>query len=152
MNIEQEIILKLQERFNQLKSKGDKALSEIKEENINWKPDIESNSVAIIVKHLNGNMLSRWTDFYTTDGEKLWRNRESEFEGEISSKEELIRIWNDGWQCFNNITNNLTNGDLLKSIIINNKPKTVVNTLIHHLEHYAYHIGQLIYLCKHYNS
>lgn len=149
MKIEQEFILKIQERLNQLRQKGDKALSIINDKDINWKPDIESNSIAIIVKHISSNMLSRWTDFYTSDGEIIWRNRDGEFEGEISSKEELIKIWNDGWYCFNNIVNSLKDEDLLKTIIIDNKQKTVINTLIHHLEHYAYHIGQLIYLCKH---
>ena len=152
MNLEEEFLTKLRERLDQLKHKGDLALSKIDEKHINWKPDKESNSIAIIVKHISGNMLSRWTDFYTSDGEKKWRDRDGEFEGEIRNKEELLTIWNKGWKKFYDILNEIKDEDLLRIIVIYNEQKTVINTLIHHLEHYAYHVGQMIYLCKHLKS
>src|SRR3989304_2977593 len=121
MNLEEEFLTKLRERLDQLKHKGDLALSKIDEKHINWKPDKESNSIAIIVKHISGNMLSRWTDFYTSDGEKKWRDRDGEFEGEIRNKEELLTIWNKGWKKFYDILNEIKDEDLLRIIVIYNE-------------------------------
>lgn len=87
-------------QFEYYKFLGEKTFEQISDDQINWQFNSESNSIAFIVKHLTGNMLSRWTDFLTTDGEKEWRNRESEFEGEIESKTHLLEIWNKGWIAF----------------------------------------------------
>jgi hypothetical protein len=85
--------------FRYYKTLGDRALEKLNEEQIHWQHNQESNSVAIIIKHIAGNSLSRWTDFLTTDGEKPWRDRDQEFEDTLSSKEDLLALWNKGWQC-----------------------------------------------------
>ena len=85
--------------FGYYKSLGEKAMAHVSDDQLNWKPEPESNSIALIVKHLSGNMLSRWTNFLTSDGEKEWRNRDQEFEGEIPTREELMERWHCGWKC-----------------------------------------------------
>ena len=105
-------------QFEYYKQLGEKAIAQVSDEQLFLIPSPESNSVAIIVQHLAGNMLSRWTDFFTTDGEKEWRNRDAEFEKVISSKEELMKVWNNGWEVFFNVINNLKPDDLGKIIYI----------------------------------
>ncbi|HET7819675.1 MAG TPA: DUF1572 family protein, partial [Bacteroidia bacterium] len=112
-------------QFEYYKNLGDKTIDQIPEEKLFWQFNQESNSIAIIIKHLNGNMLSRWTDFMTTDGEKEWRNRDVEFDNDIKSKTNLLRIWNDGWQCLFNALDSLSEEDLLKTIYIRNEAYTV---------------------------
>lgn len=134
--------------FGYYRELGDKALAQIDDEHIHWQPSPESNSVAIIVKHLNGNMRSRFTDFLTADGEKPWRDREAEFENDYANKEELLAAWNEGWECFFNAVNPLKDRDLDKIIYIRNEGHTVLEALSRQLAHYPYHIGQLVYLCR----
>lgn len=134
--------------FQYYRELGDKALAQIGDEHIHWQPSPESNSVAIIVKHLSGNMLSRFTDFLTADGEKPWRDREAEFENDYANKEELLAAWNAGWACFSNAVNPLAESDLGKIVYIRNQGHTVVEALSRQLAHYPYHIGQLVYLCR----
>ncbi|HZI68218.1 MAG TPA: DUF1572 family protein, partial [Hanamia sp.] len=104
--------------FRRQKSLGDKAIEQLSEENLLWQYNENSNSIAIIVNHLWGNMLSRWSNFLTEDGEKEWRNRDTEFEKVISSKEELIKKWNDGWKCVFDSLDSLKEEDLSKIIFI----------------------------------
>lgn len=134
--------------FQYYRELGDKALSQIGEEHIHWQPSPESNSVAVIVKHLSGNMLSRFTDFLTTDGEKPWRDRDAEFENDYADKTELLAAWNAGWECFFNAVNPLVENDLGKIVYIRNQGHTVMEALSRQLAHYPYHIGQLVYLCR----
>ncbi|MCW5922774.1 MAG: DUF1572 domain-containing protein [Saprospiraceae bacterium] len=134
--------------FGYYRELGDKALAQIDDEHIHWQPSPESNSVAIIVKHLNGNMRSRFTDFLTADGEKPWRDREAEFENDYANKEELLAAWNEGWECFFDAVNPLTDRDLDKIVYIRNEGHTVLEALSRQLAHYPYHIGQLVYLCR----
>src|SRR5215213_310966 len=112
--------------FRYYRELGEKALGQIGDENINWQPSPESNSVAVIVKHLSGNMLSRFTDFLTTDGEKPWRDRDAEFENDYAGKTELLAAWNQGWDCFFAAVDPLTEADLSQVVFIRNQGHTVL--------------------------
>jgi hypothetical protein len=112
-------------------------------------PDTESNTMAVIIKHLSGNMISRWTDFLTTDGEKPTRNRDAEFMEETETKEQLLVMWNEGWLVFMNTLNALSENDLMKTVTIRGEGLTVTQALNRQTAHYAYHIGQLVFLAKH---
>jgi hypothetical protein len=134
--------------FIYYKKLGDDTMAQVADEKLFFLPTEDSNSIAIIVQHIAGNMLSRWTDFLTTDGEKDWRNRDAEFEATIKTKDELVQFWNKGWQCLFNAMNNLTENDLEKTIYIRNEGHTVVEAINRQLAHYPYHVGQLIFLAK----
>ncbi|MBN8642933.1 MAG: DUF1572 family protein [Flavobacteriales bacterium] len=130
------------------KSLGDNTLSKIKEEDFFWKYNECSNSIATLIKHLSGNMLSRWTDFMNTDGEKEWRNRTEEFENTITNRQELIDKWEKGWNCFFNALENIKNEDLEKEILISNQ-KIILNDAINkQVAHYPYHVGQIVFIGK----
>lgn len=134
--------------FRQQKSLGDKAIEQLSEENLLWQYNENSNSIAIIVNHLWGNMLSRWSNFLTEDGEKDWRNRDSEFEQVISSKEEIIKKWNDGWKCVFDSLESLKEEDLSKTIFIRKEPHNVGDAINRQLAHYSNHVGQIVYIGK----
>ena len=135
-------------QFEYYKLLGDKTFNQLSEEQLLWKYNEESNSIATIVKHLWGNMLSRWTDFLTSDGEKEWRNRDAEFENNIQSKQELIDKWNQGWQCLFSALNSIIPDDLSKEIYIRNQGHTVTEAINRQLAHYPYHIGQIVFIGK----
>jgi len=135
-------------QFEYYKSLGDKTFAQISEEKLFRQFNEESNSIAIIVKHLWGNMMSRWTDFLTYDGEKEWRNRDVEFENDMTSKQEMIEKWNEGWSLFLNTLNSLKNEDLEKIIYIRNQGHTVLEAINRQLAHYPYHIGQIVFIGK----
>src|SRR6185369_6118651 len=134
--------------FHGLKSNAEKALAQLADEDFHYQPDPESNNIAIIMKHLAGNMLSRFNDFLTTDGEKPNRQRDNEFIDDMPSREYLVKTWNQGWDCLFNALNELKEDDLLKTVYIRNEPHTVIRALQRQLSHYAYHCGQLVYLAK----
>lgn len=135
-------------RFNVYKALGDKTMEQLDEGNLFWQYNEASNSIAIIVQHLWGNMLSRWTNFLTEDGEKEWRERDAEFEKAINTKEELITKWDEGWDCLFAALQSLTNDDLEKTVYIRKEPLTVTDAINRQLAHYSYHIGQIVYLGK----
>lgn len=125
------------------------AMAQLSDEQISWTPSPESNSIAIIVKHLWGNMLSRWTNFLTTDGEKYFRDRDAEFETtDISTRTQLMEKWEEGWKCFTDCLNSLKAEDLDKIVKIRGEDHTVVQALQRQLAHYSSHIGQIVYLAK----
>ena len=139
--------------FNNYRALAEKSFDQLKEDKqFHYVPDAESNSVAIIMKHMAGNMISRWTDFLTTDGEKPNRNRDGEFIEGAESKEELIKYWNKGWEVFMNTLNSLKEEDLLKTVTIRGEGLTVAQVLNRQTAHYAYHIGQIVFLAKHIKS
>jgi hypothetical protein len=121
-------------------------------EAFHYSPDAESNSIAVLIKHMSGNMISRWTDFLTTDGEKPNRNRDKEFIEGKESKEELIECWNKGWTVFFDTLNSLKEEDLMKTITIRGEELTVTQALTRQTAHYSYHIGQIVFLAKHIKS
>jgi hypothetical protein len=134
--------------FTYYKKLGDDAMAQVADEKLFFQPTEDSNSIAIIVQHIAGNMLSRWTDFLTTDGEKDWRNRDAEFETNITNRQEMLEYWNKGWNCLFDAINSLTETDLEKTIYIRNEGHTVVEAINRQLAHYPYHVGQIIFLAK----
>ena len=134
--------------FRYYKSLGDKSLAQINEEQIHFKFEENSNNIATIVKHIAGNMLSRWTDFLSSDGEKEWRNRETEFEDTFQSKEEMLAYWEKGWNCLFKAIDPLKEEDLSKIVYIRNEGHTVLEAMSRQLAHYSSHTGQLIFIAK----
>jgi hypothetical protein len=130
------------------KTLAEKTFAQLTDEQLFWQYNNESNSIGTIVKHLWGNMLSRWTDFLTTDGEKEWRQRDAEFENDITTREELLTKWNEGWNCFFNAVTALTDSDLTRKIYIRNEEHTVMEAINRQLTHYPYHIGQIVFIGK----
>lgn len=134
--------------FGYYKSLGDKTFIQLTDKDIQWQYNAESNSIAMVVKHIWGNMLSRWTDFLTTDGEKPWRERDAEFENDITTKTEMIEKWEAGWKCLFDALNTLNESDLDKIIFIRNEGHTALDAINRQLAHYPYHIGQIVYIAK----
>ncbi|WP_407639494.1 DUF1572 family protein [Bacillus gaemokensis] len=131
-----------------IQKQGERTLSQLSYEQICWAPHEESNSIAIIIKHLHGNMRSRWTDFLTTDGEKLDRNRDTEFEGRYTSKEEVLVVWQEGWGYVFQTLATLTSQHLLQKVYIRGEAHSVIQAIERQIAHYALHIGQIIYIGK----
>ncbi|MES2764766.1 MAG: DUF1572 family protein [Bacteroidota bacterium] len=137
-------------QFQKIKALGDKTFVQLDDEDFLKPLDAESNSIAIIIKHLHGNMVSRWTDFLTSDGEKPNRNRDSEFEtDEDFSKENLLKLWENGWDVVLKSVAELNEGDVLKTITIRGEKFTVVQAINRQISHYSYHVGQIVFLGKH---
>ena len=135
--------------FNYYKFLGENTFNQLSDSELQWAPNQDSNSIAIIVKHLSGNMLSRWTNVFLEDGEKSWRLRDQEFISETSNKETILGQWDTDWTCFFNTFNRLDFADLDKTIYIRNQGHTVMEALNRQLAHYAYHIGQMVFIGKH---
>ena len=135
-------------QFEYYKELGEKTFLQLPEEKLFWKYNEESNSIATIVKHLHGNMMSRWTDFLTSDGEKEWRIRDEEFENDLTTREDLVARWNEGWNCLLDAINSLTDADLNTVIYIRNMGHSVTEAINRQLAHYPYHVGQIVFLGK----
>ncbi len=135
-------------QFKMYKQLGEKAIAQMSDDSLNWQANADSNSVANIVKHLHGNMLSRWTDFLTTDGEKEWRKRDEEFEPEQLGRAALVSQWEEGWKCMFNALEGLSDDDLTKIIYIRNQGHTVLEAIFRQVAHYSYHVGQIVYIAK----
>lgn len=135
-------------RLNYYKDLGDKTLAQLNVEQLHWQPAGEPNSIYLIIKHLSGNMLSRWTNFLTTDGEKPERNRDNEFEEDAASQEEVLETWEKGWKCMMDTLQSLQPGDLEKTVNIRNEPHIVLDAINRQLSHVPYHVGQIVYIGK----
>ena len=135
-------------RVKYYKDLCEKALEQLDEKDLHFRPNEASNSIAIIVQHLTGNMLSRFTNFLTEDGEKEWRQRDDEFEIHSYSKQQVIDLWEKGWKCFLDALDSLTEEDLLKTVYIRKEPLTVIDAINRQLAHYPYHIGQILFIGK----
>lgn len=133
-------------RFKDYKVLGEKTFDQLNGEQLHFQPNEDSNSIAVIVQHLYGNMLSRWTNFLTEDGEKEWRQRDDEFEVHQFSKQQLIDKWNEGWKVFLDTLESLTENDLTKTITIRSQPLNVVDAINRQMAHYSYHVGQIVYI------
>jgi uncharacterized damage-inducible protein DinB len=134
--------------FKMYKNLGDKAIERLSEEEMHWTPSPESNSMAVLILHMAGNMRSRWTDFLTTDGEKPDRNRDTEFEDTQKSKEELSKLWNEGWNILFSALEPITGDMLLNKVTIRQQPLTIIEAVSRQVAHYSYHVGQMVYLAK----
>lgn len=148
MLVEQTFLQSAVKKFNAQKALGDKTFTQLNEEDFFFKPSAESNSIAIIVQHIHGNMLSRWTNFLTEDGEKAWRKRDAEFEDVLQAKQEVINAWNEGWACVLNTIENMQPNDVIKTITIRSEPLSVVDAIVRQVDHYGYHVGQIVYIGK----
>lgn len=138
----------LYQRFDYYKKLGDALLERLSQEQIFWEYNEESNSVAVLVKHIAGNALSRFTNFLTEDGEKSWRHRDAEFINDFTTKQDVIECWQKGWDCLYTALQSLQEDDWAKSIYIRGEKHTVLDAFLRQLAHYSYHIGQMIYLGK----
>lgn len=134
--------------FQYYKSLAEGCFNQLSDKELFWQHNEAGNSIATIVQHLRGNMLSRWTDFLTADGEKEWRNRESEFENSPSNKAAVLLQWEEGWQCLFGALQGLTESDLHRIVYIRNQGHSVLEAINRQLAHYAYHVGQIVYIGK----
>jgi hypothetical protein len=133
-------------QFEYYKLLGDKTIEQLADKELLWQFNEESNSIAIMVNHLWGNMKSRWTDFLITDGEKEWRNRDLEFEAVIKNKKEILQKWQEGWDCLFKALNSINRDNLNTAIYIRNQKHTIVETINRQISHYAYHVGQIVFV------
>jgi len=152
MTVSEDFLRSANRQFLYYKTLGEKAIEQLEPEQLFVSLNEDTNSIATIVKHLHGNMLSRWTDFLTTDGEKEWRNRDGEFDAstELSkqTKEHVLIQWEQGWECLFNTLNSLKSEDLDKIIYIRNEGHTVLEAINRQLAHYPYHVGQMVFYAK----
>jgi uncharacterized damage-inducible protein DinB len=135
--------------FGMYKGMAEKAMAQCSDEELFRTIDAESNSIAIIVKHMAGNMRSRWTDFLTSDGEKPDRNRDTEFVAPPATRAELLRVWNDGWGRVVHALEALSDADLEREVFIRGEAHSVMQAITRQIAHYAYHCGQIVFLAKH---
>jgi len=131
-------------QFEYYKVLGESTMKQLNEQQLLQEPHQGGNSIGIIVNHLHGNMMSRWTDFLSSDGEKSWRMRDREFEAEIGDKKQLMYKWDQGWACLFNALNALTPEDINAEILIRNQKHRVYEAIHRQLAHYASHIGQIV--------
>ncbi|WP_432361212.1 DUF1572 family protein [Sporosarcina sp. UB5] len=148
MSIGKEYLRVVRERFVVLKEQGEKTFAQLDEEDFNWTLNEASNSIAVLIQHVSGNMVSRWTDFLTTDGEKPDRNRDGEFETKQMSKTQLMECWEHGWHVFLDALESLDEQDLLKTVLIRGEAHSVIDAIERQMAHYAAHIGQIMFIGK----
>jgi hypothetical protein len=155
MTVSEDFLRSANRQFTYYKTLGEKAIEQLEPEQLFVSVNDDTNSIATIIKHLHGNMMSRWTDFLTTDGEKEWRNRDGEFISEASTplsvtekKQEVIKKWNEGWERLFNTLNSLKPEDLDKIIYIRNEGHTALEAINRQLAHYPYHVGQIVFYAK----
>jgi len=129
---------------------GERAMEQCPDAALGTVLDAESNSIATIVKHLWGNMRSRWTDFLTTDGEKPDRHRDSEFEAPPGTRAEILSLWEQGWKCVFDALEPLRDEDLSRTVTIRTEPHSVMQAINRQIAHYSYHVGQIAFLAKHF--
>ena len=146
--MEENYIASVKQQFAYYKKMGEKTFAQLDDDALFWQSDAEANSIAILVNHLWGNMNSRWTDFLTSDGEKEWRERDLEFENVITNREELLEKWHTGWQCVFDALDTITPEKFHTIVYIRNKGHTVVEAINRQLAHYAYHIGQIVFIAR----
>jgi hypothetical protein len=146
--IEKEFLQSTLKRFREYRSLGEKTMAQLSDADLNWQPNPDSNSIAIIIQHLSGNMLSRWTNFLSEDGEKDWRQRDAEFEPQALNREELLLQWEKGWTVLLETLESLSESQLSQTVTIRAQPLTVVDAIHRQLAHYSYHVGQIVFIGK----
>ncbi|MBT8327772.1 MAG: DUF1572 domain-containing protein [Bacteroidia bacterium] len=134
------------QQFEYYKQLGEKTINQLTEKELFWQFSDESNSIAIMIKHLWGNMMSRWTDFLSSDGEKEWRKRDEEFEMDTSSRAELMNLWEEGWECLFNALQFINEENFGTTIYIRNQGHSIPEAINRQMMHYAYHVGQMVYV------
>lgn len=148
MNTERIFLDACIKKFKHQKKLGDKTFEQLDEAGFLFKPSPDSNNIAIIVQHMYGNMMSRWTNFLTEDGEKEWRKRDEEFEDAVSSKDALIDMWENGWKLVFDTLQALQESDVAATVLIRKEPLSVCDAIIRQIDHYGYHVGQIVQLGK----
>ena len=148
MEINDIYLVSVKKQMLYYKTVAEKAIDQLEEEQLFVSVNDNSNSIATIMKHMAGNMHSRWTYFLTSDGEKEWRNRDGEFENTINSKVEILTIWNKGWECFFKAIEELKPEQLSQIIYIRNEGQTALDAINRQLAHYPYHVGQIVFYAK----
>lgn len=138
--------------FRQYRKMGESAMAQVADEDLRRTLDPEMNSIAVIVKHMAGNMLSRWTEFLTSDGEKPTRNRDGEFEEPPATRAELMELWERGWACLFAALDPLTDADMGRTVTIRGEAHSVMQAINRQVAHYSSHCGQIIFLAKHFQS
>ena len=148
MNIEQTFLQDCVKRFNYYKSLADRTFEQLEEKDFFFKPSPESNNITVIIQHMHGNMMSRWSNFLTEDGEKEWRRRDEEFEDLPLTSEHLLGLWEQGWSLLLSTLLSLSPDDLRRTIYIRSEPLTVYDAILRQLAHYSYHVGQIVFIGK----
>jgi hypothetical protein len=136
------------ETFRSQKKLAEGAIVQTSDENLRRALDANTNSIAVIMKHMAGNMLSRWTDFLTTDGEKLDRDRDGEFVDQFADRAAILAFWARGWNCLFGTVNGLTDADLFKTVTIRGEPHHVIDAIQRQISHYGYHVGQIVQIAR----
>ncbi len=148
MSLEKIFKEKILKRFESYKQMGDKTFAQLKEADFFFQPSAENNTIAVNLQHLYGNMLSRFTNFLSEDGEKTWRKRDAEFEASDAGMNDLLTFWNEGWACVFKAINDLEEKDITTTIHIRGESLSVCDALLRQLGHYAYHVGQIVLIAK----
>lgn len=138
----------IRKQFAYYQQLGERTMEQLDEEQLTFIPEGSATSIAIIVKHLRGNMLSRWTDFLSSDGEKPWRDRDAEFEPDLHSRKAILAAWKEGWDCLFHALDGLSEQDLDRTVYIRNQEHSVLDAIQRQMMHYAYHVGQMILFGK----
>ncbi|NKI31900.1 DUF1572 family protein [Croceivirga thetidis] len=157
MNFVENYLLNVRFEFERYKEYGDKTFIQLNQKQLHWQSSHNDNSIALIVKHMVGNMLSRWTNFLTEDGEKQWRNRDAEFDAAPKTKAEILNLWEEGWNCLFKALDQLNQNNFDSIIKIRGQKHTVIEAINRQLAHYSSHVGQIVLLGKlqkgeHWNS
>lgn len=153
MNLGKIYLESIKNQFRSYKKLGDSTFAQLTQEELNHIPSVGSNSIAVIIKHMHGNLLSRFTNFLTEDGEKPWRQREEEFTAaEALSKDSLLQVWEEGWSCLFGTLDQLEPDDLTKTVTIRTEPHSALDAINRQLAHHASHVGQIVYLGKMYRE
>jgi hypothetical protein len=141
-----EYLITVIRRLKYYKDLGDKTFEQLNDADFHYQFNEESNSIAVIIQHMAGNMISRFTNFLTEDGEKNWRQRDDEFMVHQYSKQQLLELWDKGWKCFTGTLESLQEDDLLKTVYIRQEPLSVIDAINRQLAHHPHHVGQIIYV------
>lgn len=148
MNFQENYLSNVKFEFQRYKTMGNATFAQISDDDIHWKYVETDNSIAIIVKHMVGNMLSRWTDFLTEDGEKSWRERDLEFEKPYTTKAEMLSAWEKGWKCLFDALESIDSANIESKVIIRGEEHTIIEAINRQLAHYASHVGQIVFVAK----
>ena len=148
MSLSSEFLPQIIKRFKAYKELADKTFEQLEDKDFFYQPSAQSNSIAIIIQHIYGNAMSRWTNFLTEDGEKEWRKRDAEFEMMDVSRQDLLSFWNTGWNVVFQTLESLKEEDADKTIYIRSEPQKVFDAILRQLAHYSYHVGQIVYMGK----
>jgi uncharacterized damage-inducible protein DinB len=134
--------------FRGQKALAERAMAQLADEELERAPEADANSIAVIVRHLSGNMLSRWTDFLSSDGEKPWRERDAEFEGGFPTRAALMEAWERGWSCLFAALEPLAEADLTRDVTIRGEPLSVTRAILRQIDHYGHHVGQIVLIAR----